>query len=400
MSLSDFKCRTAKPREKQYRLSDGDTLYLEVRPNGGRYWRMRCRFDGKEKMLALGVYPEVSLLEARQKRDTIKRRLAKGLDPSLEEKAPGIGRTFEAVAREWHNRWQTGKSTEYAIQKLRRLEMDIFPALGRVPIGAITTPQLLMALTAMEGRGIRETVHRVCATCAEVFTYGIGKADCENNPAMAAKGLLLAKVRGHFPAITDKELPVFLQKLRCNEARLYSQTRLAIEALLLTFVRPGVLRFGTWDEIDWNALRWEIPATRMKTRLAHIVPLSHQAIMVFRRLQELAAGSKWMVPSPNKPRQPISESCVGTALARMGYHGEMCAHGFRALARTTIRERRIETDTRVIELQLAHTIGPYDRTQLLEERAAMMQRWADYLDEAALHTAALPLTASGLNARL
>lgn len=392
MPLTDKQCKAAMPREKVYRLNDGDSLALVVRPDGGKYWRMRYRFAGKEQTASFGVYPKVSLLEARRKRDDAKRDLERGLKPEgkIAKRVLSHSPTFLDVATRWHGKWKGTVTEQTAKEVWVRLERDVFPIIGNKPIAHITAPEMLALFELMEKRGIRETVHRCCQKCDSVFTFALGLGLVDRNPAKDVRGLLAGKKRGHFAAFHHSELPQFFQVLQVNERRLHIVTRLMILALCLTFVRPSELRLAKKTEGMGDT--WEIPAERMKRRRPHIVPLSPQAQKVFAALRFYAGKSEWLLPSPYGTLKPVSEGTANVAIKRMGYHGRMTSHGFRAVARTAIRELRIETDSRVLELQLAHaeknlTLAAYDRTELLEERRAMMCGWSDWLE-----TQGLPLS--------
>jgi integrase len=387
MPLTDTRARNAKPKEKTYRLSDEKGMYLEVMPTGARYWRMKYRFVRKEKRLALGVYPEVSLAQARERRDSARKLLAQNIDPSharkQDKRAAKVRaeNSFEAIAREWvtKQRW-TARHTR---KVLCSLEADIFPDLGGRPISEITAPELLDTLRKIERRGAHDTALRVTQRCGSVFRYGIVTSRCKSNPAADLKGALTPAKKENYAALSVRELPEFFVKLENYDGHV--QTRLALRLLSLTAVRTKELRAAPWSEFDLDAQAptWRIPAERMKMRDPHIVPLSCQAVEVLRQLQAIS-GTGWLVfPSRTNTEKPMSENTMLYALYRMGYHGRATVHGFRATF-STICNEELRYPPDVIERQLAHaernkTKAAYNRAQYLPERRKMMQEWADFL---------------------
>lgn len=393
MKLTDLKCKTAKPTNKPYKLTDGGGLYLHVQPNGARHWRMKYYYLGKEKLLSLGTYPVLTLAEAREKRDQVRKTLANGHDPSearKEQKREAIlkaNNTFEAVAREWHGK-QKGKWTaRHAACVMRRMEANIFPSIGSRPLDAIDAPELLQSvLRKIEGRGSLVVAARVKQICGQVFRYGIVTGRCLRDPSADLRGALEQGKAGHYAALDIEEMPEFLRALERNEARLFCRTRRAIRLLMLTFTRTGELIYATWDEFDLENAVWKIPAERMKMRRPHIVPLSRQAIQILKEQKDETThlNTKWVFPSQVRPRDPMSNNTILFAIGRMGYKGRMTGHGFRALAMSAIKER-LGYRHEVVDRQLAHVPGnkvdrAYDRAQFLDERTRMMQEWADYLD--------------------
>lgn len=387
--LTDTAIRSAKGKEKAYRLFDDRGLYLEVMPNGSRYWRMKYRYLNKEKRLALGVYPEVSLAEAREKRDQSRKQLAGGVDPSFvkqeQKRLVGLnaGNTLEAVAREWHGHNLEKWGPNHAETILRRLERDLFPGLGHIPIKDISAPRLLKAIQDIEKRGAHEVARRAWQVSGQVFRYAVVTGRAEFDPSSALKGALKPFKRGHYAAFEAKELPEFLSKLYMNEARLFVQTRLAIELMMLTFVRTSELIMAKWSELELEEKRWVIPAERMKMRKPHIVPLSEQSLVILAELKKMNGHREWIFPAQTDPRKHMSNNTILMALGRMGYRGKMTGHGFRALAMSTIKEK-LGYRHEVVDRQLAHahrnTVdAAYDRAKFLEERAEMMQKWANYL---------------------
>jgi integrase len=392
MPLTKIECDKAQSRDKPYKLADGAGMYLEVMPNGSKYWRYKYRWQGKERRLALGVFPLITLAEARDKRDQARKQLANGVDPSSAKQeikrqvAIQAANTFMVVAEEWFeinkDRWTAG--TAEHIQ--RRLQKDIYPYIGARPIADITPPELLDCLRKIEKRGALEIAGRIKQTCGQIFRYGVQTGRCDRDPSVDLKGALKSRKVKHHATIDASEIPEFIATLERNEARLFERTRRAIWLSLLTFTRPGEIRQARWSEIDFDARQWSIPAERMKMRRDHIVPLSRQAIEVLKAQKEETdmLNTEYVFPSQVRPRNPMSDGTVNMALKRLGYGQLMVAHGFRALARTTIREK-LKYDSEIIEKQLAHqTRNPlgeaYDRTQFLDERREMMQAWGDYLD--------------------
>ncbi len=391
MALTDMKIRSAKPREKQYKLTDGDGLYLLVTPQGSKLWRFRYRIGGKEKLLALGSYPEVSLYEARQARDEARRMLRNNIDPSVEKRQRKLmsltrqGETFGVIAMEWYERFKGQWAESHAEVTKRRLERELLPWLGHLPIREITATDLLSVLRRIEGRGILETAHRVRTVAGQVFRYAIATGRADRDPSRDLKGALPPPRERHLAAITDpKEVGALLRAI--DGYRGHFVVRCALKLAPLVFVRPGELRHAEWSEIDLENAVWRIPAEKMKNRQPHLVPLSRQAVEILSELKPLTGTGRWVFPSLRSDERPMSENAVLAALRRLGYDKEeMCGHGWRATARTLLDEQ-LKENPAVIEAQLAHKVPDslgraYNRTTYLEERTRMMQRWADYLDE-------------------
>lgn len=393
-------CKTidnAKPRPKAYKLADGGGLYLLVKPDGKKYWRLKFSYAGKENTLAVGVYPLVTLAEAREARDHAKKLLAKGINPNQAKRenrqkiVRNAQNTFKAVALEWHEAQKENWSEKHAQNIMRRLEKDIFPYIGNRPIADIDAVELLNVLKKIEERDALDIAGRVRSLCGRIFRYGIITGRCKENPTTHLQGAIKTRKTTHFAAIEKKELPELLKTIDRNEARLYSRTKRALLLSLLTFLRPGEIRQARWEEIDLKAQQWVIPADRMKMGRDHIIPLSRQAVAVLKEQAKETGhlNTPWVFPNHHYPRKPMSDGAVLVALKRLGYEGRMSAHGFRALARTAIRED-LGWDSDVIEVQLAHKpSGPlgaaYDRTQFIDHRRIMMQEWADYIDTARDH---------------
>ncbi len=402
MKLYDKDCKHAEIREKPYKMADGGGLYLEVRPNGSKLWRMKYRINGKEKRLAIGSYPIIGLADAREGRDEAKKLLAKGIDPSeakqknRRDAIREAHNTFKAVALEWHDNQKGRWSDNHYNNVLHRLQRDVFPHLGKYPIAQIEAPDLLDMLRKIEKRGALDIAGRTRQICGQVFRYGIQTGRCQRDPSVDLKGALKTRKTKHFAAIDAKEIPELLDALERNDARLFARTRRAIKLSMLTFVRPGELRKARWDEFDLEQAEWIIPAERMKMRRAHIVPLSRQAVEILReqKAETEHINTDLVFPSQIKPRNPMSDGTVRIALQKLGFKDRMTAHGFRALARTTIREK-MNYDPDVIEAQLAHKAsGPlgeaYNRAQFLDQRKVMLQEWADYIDQMADHGKVIP----------
>ncbi len=383
--LTNTAIRAAKGREKPYKLSDAKGLYLLVNPAGSRYWRLKYRYAGKEKVLALGVYPDVTLAEARDGRDDAKRLLRAGNDPVAtrrrERRAAeaGAANTFEAIAREWagKQRW-TPSHFDRVVQSL---DNDIFADLGAESISAITAQDLLASLRKVEKRGVTETAHRLLQRCGAVFRYGIASGYCASNPGADLRGALTPHKAASRPALSAADLPEYLQKLEAYDGR--PETRMGLRLLALTFVRPGELRAAEWSEFDLETSEWRIPAERMKMGDEHVVPLSRQAGEALNELHLLTGRSRYLFPNQSNHDKCMSASTLLYAMYRMGYHSRATTHGFRATASTAMNEQGWRPD--VIERQLAHaernkTRAAYNRASYLQERRDMMQHWADYLD--------------------
>ncbi len=387
MPLTDIAIRNAKPKEKPYKLSDSGGLFLLVQPAGGKWWRYKYRFFGKEKTLAIGTYPDTSLADARERHSQARKLLAAGTDPmqaKQENKRLTLLKTetnLEAIAREWHQNNLHIWTTKHSTNILRRLEGDIFPKLGKRPITEISTPELLSVLRLIEKRDALDLCRTIAQYCQRIFAYAIATGRAKHNPAVALRGALKTPVSKHHGHLKASELPEFLEKLENYEGEL--QTKLALKMLLLTFVRTTELRGMEWAELDFTKAEWRIPAERMKMKDPHIVPLSRQAIAVLQELQKTSGKNKYVFPQQHKPSKIMSENAMLFALYRLGYRSRTTGHGFRATASTVLNEKGYTPD--VIERQLAHlernkVRAAYNHAQYLPERCKMMQWWADYLD--------------------
>ncbi len=401
MPLSDTAIRTAKPQEKTYLLTDGEGMYLEVTPSGGKWWRFKYRFDGKQKRLSLGTYPDTGLKEAREKRHEARRLLAAGIDPSENRKATKAARagdvanSFEVVGREWYAKQAASWVPSHGEKIIRRLERDLFPWIGGRPIASITAPDLLAALRRIEERGAVETAHRALQNCGQIFRYAIATGRAERDPSTALRGALTPIKENHYPAMTDpKAIGDLLRAMDSYQGTLV--TKCALQLAPLVFVRPGELRAAEWSEIDLDQAEWNIPAARMKMREPHLVPLSTQAAAILREIHALTGYGRYVFPSARSSQRPMSDNAILAALRRMGFAKEdMTGHGFRAMARTVLDEvLQIRPD--YIEHQLAHAVRDpngraYNRTAHLAERRKMMQAWADYLDKLKAGAEIIPL---------
>ena len=387
MSLSDAKVRNAKPQAKPYKITDGEGMFLLVTSSGSKYWRLKYHFAGREKLLALGVYPEVSLGDARERRTQARKAIAAGNDPGevkREAKRLAVLQTenaFETVAREWYEQRKHEWKPSSTKTILKRLERHIFPKLGKRPIATITAPDILSMLRVIEGSGTLDTAQRVMQMCGQVFMYAIATGRAERNPVPDLRGALKTPVTQHHAYLKAADLPEFLKKLEAYDGAL--QTKLALRFLLLTYVRTIELRGAEWPEIDFDKAEWRIPAGRMKMKELHIVPLSRQAVAVLRELQKHTGNRQYLFPNQHNPVSFMSENTMLYALYRMGYHSRTTGHGFRSTASTILNENGFMPD--VIERQLAHcernkVRAAYNHAQYLTERRKMMQWWADYID--------------------
>ncbi|MEF9444420.1 tyrosine-type recombinase/integrase [Burkholderia sp. 1B3(2022)] len=388
MPLTDVAVRAAKPLEKSYKLADGQGMYLEVMPNGSKYWRLKYRIDGKEKRMALGVYPAVTLLAARKARDEIKEQLRSGLDPSHEKKRVkaqrilGRENSFEPIAREWHEQRKESWSEGHAVRIMKLLERELFPVLGARPIADISAPELLAVIRKIESRGAIELAHKTIQATSQIFRYAIATGRAERDPAPDLRGALKTRTVVHMKRVSEAELPELMQKIDAYDGDY--QTRLAMRFMALTFVRTIELRFAEWTEIDEKKKEWRIPAEKMKMRTPHIVPLSKQALEVVAKLRELNGDGQYLFPSRSSSKKPMSENTIIFALYRMGYHSRMTGHGFRGLASTILNEHNFNRDW--IERQLAHSErdsirAAYNHAEYLPERRKMMQWWGDFLQQ-------------------
>ena len=389
MPLSDIKIRNAKPAEKPVRLFDERGLYLEVSPAGGKWWRLKYRFAGKEKRLSLGVYPDVSLKDARDSREECRKMLASGVDPSENRKArksassDRASNSFEVVTREWFAKFSSGWAASHSGRILEFFERDVFPWLGDRAISDITAKDLLGVIRRIEGRGALDTAHRARGRCGQVLRYAVATGRCDRDPSVDLRGALPAAKGGHFAATTEPaKLAGILRAMDGYQGEV--TVRCALRLAPLVFVRPGELRAAKWKDIDFDAAEWRYVVT--KTKVAHIVPLSRQAITILRELEPLTSNGAYVFPGARTRLRPMSDNAILAAMRRMGIgKEEMSGHGFRAVARTILDEV-LGFRPDYIEHQLAHAVRDpngraYNRTAHLAERKKMMQEWADYLDK-------------------
>lgn len=388
MPLTDVKVRTAKPQDKPYKLTDGRGLYLLVNTNGSRYWRMKYRVMGREKLLSIGVYPDISLAVARQKRDEARRALAQGNDPGAIKKAEKQAKkiaaenTFEAIAREWHKAKADRWSLRYRDEIIDTFEKDIFPYIGLRPIAEIKPLELLETLKRMEKRGALEKMRKVRQRCGEVFRYAIITGRAEYNPAPDLAGALAVHKKQHLPFLTAQELPDFLQDLAGYTGSIITKT--ATYLIMYTGVRTQELRFARWQDIDLDKAMWEVPAEHMKMRRPHKVPLSRQVISLLKQLQPITGHYPLVFIGRNDQRKPISKESINQVIELLGYKGRLTGHGFRHTMSTILHEQGY--DSAWIEMQLAHVDknairGAYNHAQYLDGRREMMQWYADYLSD-------------------
>lgn len=388
MRLTNVVVLNAKPQDKPYKLIDGRGLYVLVN-KAGKYFRWDYRFAGKRKTLALGVYPEISLKEAREKHEDLRRLLARDIDPMEMKKQKKaevqaeVENSFEFVAREWFVKNKSVWTARHADTIISRLQNNIFPWLGAAEISAISAPMLLEALRRIEERGALETAHRVKQICGQVFRYAIATGRAERDPSFDLRGALAPTKSKSMATITDpQKIGILMRAIDGYQGSLI--TRCALKFAPLTFVRPGELRHAEWTEINFDESEWKIPSEKMKMRTVHIVPLSAQAIAILKEIQPLTGNGKYVFPSLRSGGRPMSNNTILVALRSMGYtKDEMTGHGFRAMASTLLHEQSWPSD--VIERQLAHrernsVKAAYNHAQYLPERRRMMQAWADYLE--------------------
>ncbi|AME26253.1 tyrosine-type recombinase/integrase [Burkholderia sp. PAMC 26561] len=389
MALSDASIRNAKAGPKPVKLSDGGGLFLLLNPNGSRLWRLKYRFAGKEKLMAFGAYPDVSLKDARESRDDARRQLAAGHDPGEARKASKAAATaracnsFEVIAREWFELTKAKWESEYANLVLRRLESDIFPLLGGRPIAEITPLELLTVLRRIEQRGANDLTRRVLQKCGQVFRYAVVTGRAPRDPTTDLRDALKPVQKQHYASIQDPKAVGELMRAMRDYLGAF-ETKCALLLGILTFVRPGELRKAEWLEFDREQAEWRIPASRMKMKEQHIVPLSTQALAVLNDLHVATGHGRYLFPSIRTSSRPMSENTVNAALRRLGYtREEMTGHGFRSTASTLLNELGWPSDA--IERQLSHgerdeVRSAYNFAEYLPVRRTMMQAWADHLD--------------------
>ena len=397
--LTNTAVKNAKPKAKFYRLSDGGGMYLQVEPNGRKYWRLSYRFGGKQKLLAFGVYPDVPLAGhkdkqsgtwidgARDKREAARKLLAAGVDPSDAKRAEKVAAkgsdTFEAIAWEWFGK----KKVKWAAENITRVEnclsRDILPALGSKRVNDVKAPQVLAALRAVESRGALETARKCKTVISGVMAYSVATGHAERNPVMDIRGAMQERQVRHHSSLTDpKQVAQLMRDVWEYDG--FFVTQCAFKLIALLFVRPGELRNAEWSEFDLDGAEWRIPAGRMKMREQHLVPLSSQAVEILRELHQVTGRNRLVFPGVRSHDKPMSENTLTAALRYSGYSkDQMTSHGFRSTASTLLNEQGWNRDA--IERQLAHAPrdsvrAAYNYAEFLPERRRMMQAWADYLD--------------------
>jgi integrase len=399
--LTDIQPRTAKPKDKPYKLADGGGLFLLINPDGSKYWRMAYRFAGAQRLLAFGKYPDVSLADARKARMAARDKINAGIDPAQakriekKNKATANANTFEAVAREWHanklETWQPRTATNV----LHRLEKDVFPLIGKQPIAEIKAPVMLDVLRQIEKRGAVDMAKRQGQVCGQIFRYAIASGKADTDPVPSLRGALKPIAKGHHAAITPEEIPEFIRAFEKIEGRMYVPTKVMFRLMMMTFVRTSELTETPWSEIDLENESWVIDWHRMKMgkkklnprKVNHHVFLPRQGWELLRELHTITGGNKYLFPNQRDHEKPATNFGILAALKRMGYSGKMTGHGFRSLAMGVIKER-LGYRHEVIDRQLSHASGDtygeaYDRALFLDERKIMMQQYADYLDTVA-----------------
>ncbi len=386
MALTDTEIRKAKAKASAYRMSDGGGLYIWITPAGGKLWRWKYRFEGREKLMTFGSYPDVSLSLARERHTAARKLLAIGTDPMAERKAEksAAENSFQSVADLWLAHWQDGKSPRHVDYVKRRMEADILPRLGARPIASVEAPELVAMTKAIEQRGARDIAKRALETVGQVFRYAIAHGYATRNPASEIRpsDILKSARKMNYARVDARDLPELLRAIEVYQGT--HVTRLAIKLMALTFVRTSELIGAKWSEFDAETARWDIPGERMKMRTPHIVPLSRQALDVLDTLRTLTGQSEWLFPGDRNAKKPMSNNTILKALERMGYKGRMTGHGFRGLASTILHEQGYNHEH--IELQLAHAprnavSAAYNHALYLEPRARMMQGWANFLEQ-------------------
>jgi integrase len=379
--LTDTQLRRLQPAERPRKYSDGRGLYLLVTPMGGKYWRYNYRYEGKQKTLSLGVYPDVSLARARERLQEARTQLTEDIDPSFAKKTTGL--TFEEVARRWFEHWSAGRHQRHAHYVMRRLEADVFPQIGSRLVVDIPTSAFRDAVKKVEARGALDIAKRILQTCGQIMRYAVAHDLAQRNPVADVKpaDILKSHKKRNYPRVDEVELPKLLAAVETYAGS--EITRLALQMMALTFVRTSELIGARWSEFDLKADRWSIPAERMKMDTPHIVPLSRQAKAVLAQLAAISGRGELVFPGDQNPNKPMSNNTILYALYRMGYHGRMTGHGFRGVASTILHEQGWPHEH--IELQLAHqprnaVSAAYNHALYLKPRGEMMQAWADHLD--------------------
>jgi integrase len=389
--LTDTEIRKAKPKDAGYHMTDGRGLFLWVTPAGGKLWRWKYRFNGAQKQMSYGSYPDVSLADARERHAEARKLLAADIDPMAQRKAnkdaikAADANSFQSVAHLWLSHWAEGKSPRHVDTTRRRLETNVFPLLGSRPIMEIEAPELVTVVKSIEARGVSDLAKRALETIGQIFRYAIAHGYAKRNPAADIKpgDILKATRKTNYARVTAKELPALLKAIEVYTGKV--TTRFAMKLMALTFVRTGELIGARWDEIDIEGKRWNIPAERMKMKTPHIVPLATQSLEVLELLRSITGNGELLFPGDRDPRKPMSNMTILVALKRMGYGGIQTGHGFRGIASTILHEQGWPHEH--IELQLAHSprnavSAAYNHALYLEPRAVLMQEWANYIEMA------------------
>ena len=388
--LTEIAIRNAKCGKKKRKLSDGGRMYLELHPNGGKYWRMDYEFRGKGNTHSIGVWPQISLVEARHKRDEAKMLLKSGKDPNLEKKklksnaVLDQGNTFGSISEEWFERMQHEWSEDYFHDSKRAFELHVLPYLKDIPISEIEHAEIKSVLSRMEEQRKFVAAKKVLQKLDRIFRFANRNHYCKQNPVILLKGDVITPKKKNQPALEESDLPEFLKKL--DDLDVYITTKMGLRMVMLTLTRTKEIRHSTWDEFDLESDKpvWRIPADRMKMNRDHMVPLSRQAVEVMKKVKRFSRGDQFVFEQKNNPQKPMSENTMLYAMYRMGYHGRATVHGFRATASTILNEKGFRSD--VIELLLAHVEknqirAAYNRAEYLDERREILQWWADHLDE-------------------
>lgn len=393
MKLNNLQCKNTKAADKPVKLADGGGMFLHVMPNGNKYWRLKYRYLGKEKLLALGVYPRVTLQEAREKRDQARKLLDAGHDPSEKkkldrhEKKVSYENNFENVAREWHQQKIHTWQSKHASTILHRLEVNIFSKIGKRPIKNIKATELLEVIRLMEAKGNRDLAHRMLQHCGQIFRYAIATGRAEYDITASLKGALEPVVSKRLASLKERDLPEFLSKLNKYDVEYGGSTltKLAFKVMILSFLRSKEVRGAKWEEIDWKKAEWRVPGARMKMKEDHLVPLCTQALAILKEIHSITGDSYsgYLFPGQQNPRKTMSENTFLRAIKVMGYKGETTGHGFRSTASTILNENGFRPDA--IERQLDHRErnqirAAYNHAEYLTERKEMMKWWGDYLE--------------------
>ncbi|MDE1475499.1 tyrosine-type recombinase/integrase [Xenorhabdus bovienii] len=387
MKLTARQIETAKPQDKDFKLSDGGGMYLLIKVNGSKYWRLKYRIAGKEKLLAIGTFPLISLAEARKKRDEAKKLMAEGIDPNQDKKqkklaAQGeINNTFENITREWYSKRVDRWSASYAEEMMETFEKDVFPYIGKRPIAEIKPMELMAVLSRINDRGATEKLRKVRQRCGEVWKYAIITGRAEYNPAPDLASAFITPKKTHYAFLMTNELTEFFKALNAYTGSF--MVKMGMRLQMITGVRPGELRKAEWSEIDFQKSQWEIPAEKMKMRRPHIVPLSQQAVDILEQMKPITGQGKYLFPGRINQSQPMSEMALSVLIRRIGYAGRVTGHGFRHTMSTILHEQGYNTAW--IETQLAHVDknsirGTYNHAQYLDGRREMLQWYADYME--------------------